>query len=250
MDSKMLLALGALLIGTTNARVAQAFTNPWGQDEEPFGHRLIAKVHLEDGTPTPNTAEQLAAAAERLLSDMRETHYQHRTHVDAVEGVYDMDCSGFVDYLLKRVAPRQFAELPIEPGHARPRAAVYFQFLNRLLEQPLPGWKAIRQLSQAQRGDIMAWELQASTKAPGDTGHVVIVAATPIQVTQGTFRVEVYDSSGIHHDDDSRPEHTSGVGKGTITFKVNTSGEPIGFQFNSRARFHDEPIAIGRPVSR
>jgi len=127
---------------------------------------------------------------------------------------------------------------------------VYFQFLNRLLEQPLPGWKAIRQLSQAQRGDIMAWELQASTKAPGDTGHVVIVAATPIQVTQGTFRVEVYDSSGIHHDDDSRPEHTSGVGKGTITFKVNTSGEPIGFQFNSRARFHDEPIAIGRPVSR
>ena len=42
MDSKMLLALGAILLGTTNARVAQAFTNPWGRDEEPFGHRLIA----------------------------------------------------------------------------------------------------------------------------------------------------------------------------------------------------------------
>ena len=78
---------------------------------------------------------------------------------------------------------------------------------------------------------------------------MVIVAAAAVQVTQNIYRVEVYDSSGIHHDDDSRPEHTSGVGKGTITFRVNERGEPIAFQFNSRAHFHEEPIAIGRLVS-
>jgi hypothetical protein len=74
------------------------------------------------------------------------------------------------------------------------------------------------------------------------------VAAAPVLKTKGFYRVEVYDSSGIHHDDDSRPEHTSGVGEGIITFRVNESGEPIAFQFNSRAHFHTEPIAIGRLV--
>jgi hypothetical protein len=33
--------------------------------------------------------------------------------------------------------------------------------------------------------------------------------------------VEVFDSSAIHHDDDSRPQGTGGVGKGIITFEVN-----------------------------
>ena len=160
-----------------------------------------------------------------------------------------MDCSGFVDYLLKRIAPGQFGQLPIEPGHARPRAAMYFQLLHDLRKQPLLGWKAVRQLAHAQRGDIIAWELQASTQEPGDTGHVVIVAAAPVQVAEIIYRIEVYDSSGIPHDDDSRPKNTSGIGKGTITFRVNERGEPIAFQFNSRAHFHEEPIAIGRLVS-
>ena len=61
--------------------------------------------------------------------------------------------------------------------------------------------------------------------------------------------MEVYDSSGIHHDDDSRPEGTSGVGKGVITFKVDARDEPVGFQFNSRGHFHTEAIAIGRLVN-
>jgi hypothetical protein len=211
--------------------------------------REAANVHQEDSTLPGTNRENLADAAQHLFSDMRETHYQHKTHVERAEGVYDMDCSGFVDYLLKRIAPGQFGQLHVEPGHARPRATMYFQLLHDLLKQPLRGWTAVRQLAHAQRGDVIAWELQASTQGPGDTGHVVIVAAAPIQVTEMIYRVEVYDSSGIRHDDDSRPEQTSGIGRGTITFRVNEKGEPIAFQFNSRAHFHEEPIAIGRLVS-
>jgi len=240
---------GGILIGTASAEVAQVLPNPWSRDGEIVGRSLIANVRLEDDAWAASTSENLADAAQRLLSDVRETHYQHKTHVDRAGGVYDMDCSGFVDYLLKRIAPQQFGQLPIEPNHARPRAAIYFKLLNGLGEQPLPGWKSIRQIGQAQRGDIIAWELQASTQEPGDTGHVVIVDAAAVQVAKNIYRVEVYDSSGIHHDEDSRPEHTSGVGKGTITFRVNGRGEPIAFQFNSRAHFHEEPIAIGRLVS-
>jgi len=193
------LVSGAILIGTASAEVAQVFPNPLSRDGEIVGRSLIAKIHLKDGARTANTSENLADAAQRLLSDVRETHYQHKTHVDRAGGVYDMDCSGFVDYLLKRTAPQQFGQLPTEPSHVRPRAAMYFKLLHRLREQPLPGWKAIRQMGDAQRGDIIAWELQASTQEPGDTGHVVIVAAAAVQITQNIYRVEVYDSSGIHH---------------------------------------------------
>ena len=160
-----------------------------------------------------------------------------------------MDCSGFVDYLLKEIAPTQFAALRIEPGHNRPRAAMYFDLFNRLNKSPSPGWEAIQKLGDAQRGDIIAWELAASTQEHGDTGHVVIVAAAPVQQTNHRYRVKVYDSSVIHHDDDSRPDGTTGLGGGVITFSVGPGGQPVGFQFNSRARFHEEPIALGRLVN-
>ena len=202
---------------------------------------MASGSHLDGG-------ENIAEAAENLIGDLRETRYQHQTYVVPAEGIYDMDCSGFVDYLLKRVAPQQYANLPIETGHARPRAAMYFDLFHGLPENPAPGWKSIDRLADAQRGDIIAWSLEAPTQKPGDTGHVVVVASPPVPANQREYRVEVYDSSGIHHDDDSRPKATSGIGKGVITFKVDERGIPVGFQFNSLAHFHLEPIAIGRLV--
>ena len=208
----------------------------------------MAEVQSEDSVSGADGAEELADAAQRLLGDVHETHYQHKTHIDRAAGAYDLDCSGFVDYLLKQVAPERFSQIPVEPGHVRPRAAVYFRFLNRLREQPVPGWQAVHQLGDARRGDIIAWALQASTRESGDTGHVVIVAATPVLKSGDSYGVEVYDSSGIRHDDDSRTGRTGGVGSGVITFRINRSGEPIAFQFNSRADIHSEAIAIGRLV--
>jgi hypothetical protein len=192
--------------------------------------------------------QNIADAAETLISGIRETHYEHKTHVVPSDGIYDMDCSGFVDYLLKRVDPDQYAHLPIETGHPRPRAATYFEFFHDLPGNPVAGWKLIDQLADARRGDIIAWALEASTQKPGDTGHVVIVAAPPVSTNAKEYRVTVYDSSGIRHDEDSRPDGTSGIGEGVITIKVDDRGAPVGFRFNSHAHFHLEPIAIGRIV--
>jgi hypothetical protein len=210
---------------------------------------LFAAVASVTAAQIEAQSENLGDAAERLLNGMRETHYQHRIHADKSRGVYDMDCSGFVDYLLKQNAPAQFSPLRIEPGHTRPRAAMYFDLFNRLNKSPLPGWESVPKLGEVRRGDIIAWELAASTEKPGDTGHVVIVAAAPVEQTNHLYRVQVYDSSVIPHDDDSRPEGTNGVGEGVITFRVDTNGKPIGFQFNSHAHYHGEPIAIGRLVN-
>jgi hypothetical protein len=192
--------------------------------------------------------QNIADAAETLIGSIRETHYEHKTHVVPSDGIYDMDCSGFVDYLLKRVAPELYDHLPIETGHPRPRAAAYFEFFRNLPGNPVAGWKSIDQLANARRGDIIAWALEASTQKPGDTGHVVIVAAPPVSTEAKEYRVTVYDSSGIRHDEDSRQEGTSGIGEGVITIRVDDRGTPIGFRFNSHAHSHLEPIAIGRIV--
>jgi hypothetical protein len=210
---------------------------------------LFAAMESVTAVQIEPQSENLGDAAERLLSEMRETHYQHRMHADKSRGAYDMDCSGFVDYLLQQIAPAQFVTLRIEPGHTRPRAAMYFDLFTRLNESPLPGWEPVPKLGEARRGDIIAWQLATSTYEAGDTGHVVIVAAAPVEQTNNLYRVEVYDSSVIHHDEDSRPEGTNGVGEGVISFRVNASGKPVGFQFNSRAHYHGEPIAIGRLVN-
>jgi hypothetical protein len=200
------------------------------------------------GASDAKLGQNIADAAETLISGIRETHYEHRTHVVQSDGIYDMDCSGFVDYLLKRVAPEQYSHLPIETGHPRPRAATYFEFFHSLPGNPLAGWKSIDQLTDVRRGDIIAWALEASTQKTGDTGHVVIVAAPPVSTNVKEYRVTVYDSSGIRHDEDSRPEGTSGIGEGVITISVDDRGAPVGFRFNSHAHFHLETIAIGRIV--
>jgi hypothetical protein len=50
----------------------------------------------------------------------------------------------------------------------------YFDFFAELPSHPVVGWKSADRLAEAQRGDIIAWALEASIEKPGDTGHVVI----------------------------------------------------------------------------
>jgi hypothetical protein len=239
---------------TVGGRKAKVRSKLWHLAAQSFF--ILASIFAEPlfsltaaGAGGASLGQNIADAAETLIGRIRETHYQHKTHVVPSDGTYDMDCSGLVDYLLKRVAPEQYAHLPIETGHPRPRAATYFEFFHGLPANPVAGWKSIDQLADARRGDIIAWALEASTQKPGDTGHVVIVAAPPISTNAKEYRVTVYDSSGIRHDGDSRPDGTSGIGEGVITIRVDDRGVPVGFQFNSHAHSHLEPIAIGRIVN-
>ena len=66
---------------------------------------------------------------------------------------------------------------------------MYFDLFTGLNKSPSPGWEAVPKLGEIQRGDIIAWELAASTEKPGDTGHVVIVAAAPADASKLLLRV-------------------------------------------------------------
>jgi hypothetical protein len=144
------------------------------------------------------------------------------------------DCSGFVAWCIRqenRVAydsiPRQVAAISeqalrdylakVDRGHGQnwPSAADYAALGASQAEAPfqsLGGGEEI--LTRMQPGDILAWGLLPKS---GDTGHVVIVAQTPVQ-SAGVWNVQVLDSSLLKHGNDSRPGGT-GVGLGTIALQ-------------------------------
>jgi hypothetical protein len=190
--------------------------------------------------------QTLADVAEEAVRSAKESHYQHKTHVDQAAGIFDLDCSGFVDYLLKRIAPRQYTELPIEPGHVRPRAVAYYEFLATLPKKPTPGWEPVHRFSDLRPGDLIAWKKELTAAETGDTGHVMIVAEVPALTAKGRYRATVFDSTKTPHDDDTRPAGGDGIGRGDLFFYVDTEDRPVAFQFSSQRKVHDAPISMGR----
>jgi hypothetical protein len=189
--------------------------------------------------------QQVASAAEAILLAVRHTVYQHETFVDVATGTYDMDCSGYVGYVLERIAPRHYMTIPAVGN--RPLA---FEFYDRFSTLPVggaDGWRPIDALVNARRGDIVAWK--SDLLEPGfNTGHVLIVVDDPQALGDSVVAVRAYDSSNILHYDDTRgrggDSPATGLGEGTIQFRYTASG--LEFQFGPRDAYHECPLAIGR----
>ena len=199
--------------------------------------------------------EQIAALAESIVNTLTHTHYQHHDNIDPATGVYDCDCNGFVGFVLPAVAPQHFKLIPKETNQPRPRAFKYFNFFASLIPESTGSWRRIDLLTDARRGDIMAWRFP-TIEADENTGHVVIVAETPSLDPSGHFFVmRVYDSANEPHFEDTRepdgqpsPTGKTGVGSGFINVKVDGAGRPIAYLFAppATAEYSYRPIAIGR----
>lgn len=195
---------------------------------------------------TRSTGDALLALAAAEIASMQETHYTHHTVIDHDAGIYDTDCSGFLDDLLQQVAPAALAAIPVEQGFPGPRAYLFERFFAALLANgDQPGWNSVARLADAQPGDILAWELEPFDPE-SDTGHVVVIAAIPWQNADGSYSVPVDDASILRHDDDTRTPGVGGIGAGTITVRVDAAGAPSAFRFAAHDHFHTAPIAIGR----
>jgi hypothetical protein len=177
--------------------------------------------------------QALLDLASSIVGSLTETHYTHDSYINALQGIYDTDCSGFVDYLLRQSAPSQYQLVPKEPGFTRPRAYMYGQFFRHLA------------MGVQEPGDILAWDL-LPIEQYHDTGHCMIVAGPPVPVSASVVSLTVIDSSALRHYSDSRPRGTSGVGSGAIHFQLSDDGRPLAFQFDAGEEFHQTPISMGR----
>ena len=199
--------------------------------------------------------EDIAALAENIVNTLTHTVYQHKDKIDPAFGVYDCDCNGFVAHVLKSVAPDNLTAIPINteqpgPNETRPRAFEYYDFFASLTSKSTGAWSRINLLSDAGRGDVMAWRHE-TIKRGENTGHVVILAETPTLDASGAFYVvRVYDFTEEAHFEDTRPspKGKTGVGSGFIHFKVDGAGRPIAYLFSPPLdkQFDYLEIAIGR----
>ena len=222
-------------------------------------------------------SSKLADVASDSIAEVVETQYTHTVSIDDSTGVYDCDCSGFVEHLLSRVALRHLVYLRDSrtTGKTRPLARDFYDFFASLdtisasaagaSVRTVPGWSQIPTLTEAGRGDMLAWSLPYAdapdASAKGDTGHVMVLSGSPTRLDSSTaesvagdelgpvFAVSVYDASEIRHYDDSRGTEggfDNGIGTGTIHVDVDAeTGKPLGFRFHQGASRHAAAIAIG-----
>ncbi|QJE98302.1 hypothetical protein [Luteolibacter luteus] len=217
----------------------------------------IAELHAVQ--PLQAADAPLQEEAKHQFETMKSTFYQYRTEVNRETGSYRYDCVGFVSYCLRVKTPEAWATVFKETGIGKgriPSPPKYQVFFAKLPEQPQPGWQAVPKASDLKAGDIVAWE----HKTTSAVGHAVILAGDPLKQGDGSWKVEVFDSTGSPHTDDSRPEDEraqrlpsgkrSGLGRGVMVLIADPeTGALTGLRWSLKADAVMVPIAAGRPVS-
>ena len=195
--------------------------------------------------------------AQRELATMKSSHYQHHTDVDESKGVFNYDCSGFIDYALQKVAPAAYAEISIsKPSSQRPLAQDFYNLFARSRSVRLAKstsktshWQQVPKVDRLQAGDIVAW-LRPPESDSNNTGHVMIIASGPrINPDRADeILIPVIDSTSSPHANDTRRQGETGLGRGTIGAIFNDRGKAIAYRWrgglSQQAQATD--IAFGR----
>ena len=209
-----------------------------GQEGDPDALEVVP------ATDAARDGAGLLAEAEHISSTMSGTSYSHRTRVEG--GVYDVDCSGFVDYLLGRVSPAALGELRGATVR-RPLAKHFVQFLEALPKSE--HWQRVARVSDLEPGDVVAW-LKPVDVTSTNTGHVMVVAGRAERRASGGFVVPIIDSSAAPHGkrDPRQRAGTTGIGRGEIVLEVDESGAPLAYRWSSSkgSPRHETAIVLGR----
>ncbi len=194
------------------------------------------------------TSHALATAARQMVDGVHLTAYEHALIIDPDAGTYYTDCSGFVSFVLERVAPEHYGVIPHELAHPYPKAFEFFDYFASRAVDAVRGWRRVERFCDARAGDLVAWRLR-HLQEDKDSGHVFVVAEAPKLASSDVWAVRVYDASDVLHFEDSRERggiFAGGVGTGTILVHTDAHGKPTGFQFGPGESAHEAPIAVAR----
>lgn len=198
--------------------------------------------------------QSLVQLADRTVQTLRHTMYKlGGTHFDSSKGVYEIDCSGYVDNLLHQANPQAYSSLSEWSKTYRPTSKDYYDFFNRLPSTNWGYWHKIGGVHELQPGDILVFRYKNS-KSRRVGGHVMVVMDKPIpdRSAPNVFWVNVADSAASGHTNDTRPAHTSGVGIGALLLKVNPgTNEPNAYAWRAGAAWkHDMNFVMAEPVNK
>lgn len=184
----------------------------------------------------------------KTVESIRYTAYKlGGTKIDTSEGVYVVDCSTYVDHILKSVYPRAYTSLKSWSGSEKPTTDDYYQYFTNLSEKS-KHWNMIDDVEELRPGDVLVF--RSKNRYGIETGgHVMVVMDKPTR-DGNTFLVRVADSASSGHSKDTRMPHVSGIGIGTMLLKVNPKTfQPYAYAWKVGSRWESNVnFAMARPI--
>lgn len=197
----------------------------------------------------------------KIKRNIAETRYDHRNHVEPNKGIYEVDCSGFVNHVLDIVHPKALLEVqefsqnlqdyPKPKEENQPWPLHYMLFLqSKDSQKPKRHWKSIENALELKPGDIIAYaarnvEIQKKLSPAMGTiqkdycserGQHVMIVSGPIQPETGWVWVPVFDSTKIPHGPKDMRGKEGGIGNGMIGLELDPKKAPIHLKWSDASR--------------
>jgi hypothetical protein len=244
---------------------------PAAQQLSPAPQRRFFQFHRDAGAPAkvtvsvttttttqarPSRLGYIAASMHKHIVDfvkntvatLRYSDYKlGGSKFDTSKGIYVVDCSNFVDQILKEVSPHAYTSLVNATGAPTPATQHYYEFFKELSNNSDDYWNKINNVEQLRAGDILVFRTKNSRHGAG-AGHVMVIMEKPTK-DMGVYFVRVADSAPARHSEDTRQRNEGGIGIGTLLLKTAKSGRPsayawgVGGYWNKNVNF-----AMARPT--
>lgn len=206
--------------------------------------------------PTQIPAYSLSSIEQNLVSFVRKTvstisytaYKLGGTHIDSSNGIYVVDCSRYVDHILKTIYPQAYTSLTSWSGTTKPTTNDFYHYFTNLSVEDAQNWNTIDDVEQLRPGDILVFR-NKNKRGNQTGGHVMVVMDQPAR-NGNTFSVRIADSAPSGHTKDTRSSHSSGIGIGTMLLKVHPNTfRPYAYAWKIGARWETNVnFAMARPI--
>lgn len=163
---------------------------------------------------------------------------------DISRGIYIVDCSSYIDRILKVTHPAAFSRLATWSGNANPTTNDYYHYFQEIADGPQKHWLPIEDIGSLRPGDVIVFRYNQNTK-----GHIMILMDKPKRKAN-TVSIRVTDSAPIGHSQDTRKRRVSGIGIGTMMVKIHPkTSKPYAYAWQIGSPWRKNvAFAMARPV--
>lgn len=168
---------------------------------------------------------------------------------DTTRGVYVVDCSAYIDHILKNMSPHAYKSLKNFSGSERPTTNHYYHYFQNLTDES-SHWNTVEKVESLRPGDVIVFRYQ-KVKSKEIAGHVMIVMEQPKR-KGNVFLIRIADSAPSAHSKDTRLPATSGIGIGTMLLKIDPNTHlPYAYAWKIGSQFKKNVnIAMARPIEK
>lgn len=208
----------------------------------------ITKTFLPDYLMS-STEKNLVEEVRNSITTLSYTSYKlGGAKIDKSRGVYVVDCSSYVDHILKSIYPDAYSSLTNYSGSYKPNSHDFYEYFQNLSESSESNWDTIEDVKKLRPGDIIVFRFKAKMSR-NRPGHVMIVMDQPIRQND-VFLIRVADSAPSGHSVDTRQPHASGIGIGTLLLKVDpNTHSPYAYAWKVGSRWENNVnFAMARPI--